>query len=86
MSVVFRGNSIKLYPDVDRGFVDSLTPSLHMAIKKQYFLAKSNQQWVVDGSLFMLAMIMSKNCSCLVSMSNDSDENLKSSSDVDSHV
>ena len=29
---------------------------------------------------------MSKNCSCLVSMSDDLDENMKSSSDVDSCI
>ena len=33
MSLVFRGNFIKLYPDVDR-FTYSLTPSLHISIKK----------------------------------------------------
>ena len=52
----------------------------------RYFLAKSNQQSIVDVSLFILAMFMSKNCSCLVSMSDDLDENVKSSSDVDSRV
>ena len=35
-------------------------------------------------SLFVILMIMSKNCSYLVSMSDDSKENVKSSSDVDS--
>ena len=54
--------------------------------EKLYFLAKSNQQSIRDVSLFILAMFMSKNCSCLVSMSDDLDENVKSSSDVDSHV
>ena len=53
---------------------------------KRYFLAKSNQQSIVDVSLFMLAMFMSKNCSCLVSMADDLDENVKSSSYVDSRV
>ena len=48
-----------------------------------YFLAKSEK--IVDVSFFMLAVIMSKNRSRLVSLSDDSDENLKSSSDVDSH-
>ena len=54
--------------------------------EKRYFLAKSNQQSIVDGSLHVLAMIMSKNCSCFVSMSNDLDENVKRSSDVDDRV
>ncbi|KAK2175333.1 hypothetical protein NP493_738g00000 [Ridgeia piscesae] len=34
MSLVFRGNFVILYPDVDRRFTDSLTPSLHISIKK----------------------------------------------------
>ena len=90
MSLVFRGNSsggnfVKLYPDVDRRFTDSLTSSLHISIKnKRYFQAKSNQQSIVDVSLFKLAMSMSKKCSYLVSMSDDLDENVKSSSYVDS--
>ena len=54
--------------------------------EKLYFLAKSNQQSIGDVSLFILAMFMSKNCSCLVRMSDDLDENVKSCSDVDSHV
>ena len=54
--------------------------------EKCYFLAKSNQQWIVDVSLFMLAMSISKNCSYLVRMSDDLDENVKSSSYVDSRV
>ena len=54
--------------------------------EKRYFLAKSNQQSIVDVSLFMLAMFMSKNCNCLVSMSDYLDENVKSSSYVDSRV
>jgi hypothetical protein len=54
--------------------------------EKLYFLAKSNQQSIRDVSLFILAMFMSKNCSCLVSMSDDLDENVKSSSNVDSQV
>ena len=54
--------------------------------EKQYFLAKSNQQSIVDVSLFMLAMFMSKNCSCLVSMFDDLDENVKSSSYVVNRV
>ena len=54
--------------------------------EKRYFLAILKQQWIVDVSLFMLAMFMSKNCSCLVSMSDELDENLKSSSYVDNHV
>ena len=45
--------------------------------EKWYFLAKSNQQSIVDVSVFMLAMFMSKNSSCLVGMSNDLDENVK---------
>ena len=88
MSLVFRGNFVKLYPDVDRRFSDSLTPSLHNYIYQEiwYFLAKSNQQSIVDVSLFMLAMSMSKNCSYLASMSDDLDENVKNSSHVDSRV
>ena len=38
---------------------------------------------IIDVSLFVLVMIKSKNCSCLVSMSNDLDENMKSSGYVD---
>ena len=53
MSLVFRGNFVKLYPDVDRIFTDSLIYQ-----EKRYFLAKSNQQGIVDVSLFMLAMFM----------------------------
>ena len=34
MSLVFRDNPVKLYPDVDRRFTDSLTPSLHVSIEK----------------------------------------------------
>ena len=45
--------------------------------EKRYFLAKSNQQLIVDVSLFILAMFMSKNCSCLVSKSDDLNEKLK---------
>ena len=86
MSLVFHGNFVKLYSDVDRRFTDSLAPSLQISIKKKNVLAKSNQQSIVDVSLFMLAMFMSKNCSCLVSISYDLDENVKSSSDVDSRV
>ena len=63
MSLVFRIHFVKLYPDVDR--------------RCTYFLAKSNQPSIVDVSIFMLAMFMSKNCSCLVSMSDDLDENVK---------
>ena len=47
---------------------------------------KSNQQSIIDVLLFMLVMFMSKNCSCLVSMSDDLDENVKRSSNVDSRV
>ena len=56
--------------------------------KKRYFqnTAKSNQQLIVDVSLRMLAMSMNKNCSCLFSMSGDLDENVNSSSCVDSRV
>ena len=45
--------------------------------EKLYFLAKSNQQAIIDVSLFMLAMSMSKNCSYLVRVSDDLDENVK---------
>ena len=86
MSLGFRGNFVKLYPDVDRRFTDSLTPSLYIYQEKRYFLAKSNQQSIEDVSLFMLAMFMSNNCSCLVSIYDDLDENVKSSSYVDSRV
>ena len=58
-----------------------MTPRLNISIKKKrYFLTQSNQQSVVDVSLFMLAMFMSKNCSGVVSMSDDVGENVKSSS------
>ena len=35
MSLVLRANAVKLYPDVDRRFIDSLTPSLHISIRKK---------------------------------------------------
>ena len=56
--------------------------------EKLYFLAKSNQQSIVDVSLFMLAMSMSKNCSYLVRVSDDLDENVKAAAMtfVDSRV
>ena len=64
MSLVFRGNSVKLYLDVDRKFTNRLdTKFTYIDREKRYFLAKSNQQWIIDVSLFVLAMIMSKNCS-----------------------
>ena len=34
MSLVFHGNSVKLYPDVDKGFADSLISSLLISIEK----------------------------------------------------
>ena len=34
MSLVFHRNIVKLYSDVDRRFIDSLKPSLHISIKK----------------------------------------------------
>ena len=36
-----------------------------------------SQQLIVGVSLFVLAVIMSKNCTCLVSISDDLDENVK---------
>ena len=73
-----------MYRQFDTKFTYSI---LYIYQVKQYFLAKSNQQSIIDVSLFMLAMIMSKNCSCFkVSMSDDLDENVKRSSDVDSGV
>ena len=87
MSLVFRRNFVKLYPDVDIRFTDSLRPMfVYICQEKRHFLAKSNQQSIVNVSLFMLAMFVSKNCSCLVSMSDDLDENVKSSIYVDSRV
>ena len=83
MSVVLCANSVKLHPDVDRRFTDSVTPSLRIYQEKHYFLANLSRQSIVGVSLFVLAMIMSKNCSCLVNISDDLDE---SSSDVDSRV
>ena len=62
------------------------TMFVHICQEKRYFLAKSNQQSIIDFSLFMLAMFVSKNCNCLVSMSDDLDGNVKSRSYVDSRV
>ena len=60
------------------------TKFAHIYLEKRYFLAKPNQQSFVDVSLFKLAMFMSKNCICLARVSDDLDENVKSSSYVDS--
>ena len=72
--------------NVDKGFADSLTSKLtHIDREKQYFLARSNQQWIIDVSLFVVLVTMSKSCSCLVIMSDDLDKNVKSSSNDGSH-
>ena len=64
MSLVFRGNFVKLYPDVGK---------IKSAVDRRCFTIHVND-------------VYKKNCSCLFSMSNDLDENMKSSSYVDSRV
>ena len=80
----FLCNSVKLYPDVGRGFADGLTQSLHILIEKIVFSSKIKS--AMDCRCFTIYGIddYEQEFSCLVIMSDDSDENVKSSSDVDS--
>ena len=81
MSLGFRGNFVKLYPVLDRRFTYSMTPSLHISIKRATVFS-SNIKLAVDRRCFTIK----KNCCYLISMSDDLDENVKSGSNVDSHV
>ena len=57
MSLVFRGNFVKLYPDVDRRFTKQFDPKFtYIYQEKRYFLAKLNQLWIVDVLLFTLVI------------------------------
>ena len=59
MPLVFRGNSDKLYPDVDRRFtdIDIKTKCTYSDREEAVLsLAKSNQQWIIVNRCFIVCV------------------------------